>query len=219
MRIRAALTVALAGILVFCLTLGCGKGSGPAEPPPPVAGSGEALYRIKSPEKTVIALERGKKRAEVPVPPEYKIYDQDLIENKGDKPAVMHDLQQKHTFNLAPGARLKIGSRSITMFFGSTKYEFENIGGEFHIVLPKATLGIKGTRFQVDVAENGNAKVELFEGRLAIECQGKITMMESGSKAEIDDSPTPVRLTPSGGTLTTPDPGEEDIQRNRKSTY
>ncbi|HNV70983.1 MAG TPA: hypothetical protein PKO06_14875, partial [Candidatus Ozemobacteraceae bacterium] len=160
MRLRLGSLLTVVVLSVLSLILGCGKERGSVEPPPPVAGSGEALYRIKSPDKTVIALERGKKRAEVPVPPEYKIYDQDLIENKGDKPAVMHDLQKRHTFNLAPGARLKIGSQAITMFFGSTTYEFENIGGEFRIVLPKAALVIKGTKFQVDVTENGSAKVQ-----------------------------------------------------------
>ena len=208
------------GVFLMFQSAGCGKSASSSAPPDPPAGSGEALYRIKAPDKTMIALERGKKRAEVPVPPEYKLFDQDVIENKGTKPAIMNELQKGHTFTLAPGSKVKIGSNSIVMYLGSTIFEFEKVHGEFRIVLPKATLGIKGTRFEVTVQETGNASVRLFEGSIAIECQGRTTTLENQATALIDDSPTPVKITPASGTLpANTGTGEEDIQRNRVSPY
>ena len=207
------------GIFLLFQTPGCSKVASKSPPPPP-PGTGEAIYRIKATEKTFIALERGTRRAEVPLPPEYKLYDLDVIENKGSKPAIISELQNNHKFTLAPESKVKVGYNSLVMYFGKTLFEFEKVNGEFRIVLPRAVLGIRGTRFEVEVQANGNSSVQLFEGKIAIEQDGKTTMLENQGTVNIDNASTPLQIIPASGTQTENIGSDsEDIQRNRTTTY
>ncbi|HOT29390.1 MAG TPA: FecR domain-containing protein [Candidatus Ozemobacteraceae bacterium] len=191
--------VAVALVLLNLLFVGCGK-SGKSSSAAPSVGKGESRYQVSAMEKTIVSLERSSKISELPLPPEYPLHDGDILENKGGKPASIKDLKEGHKFALAPQARVQLGGQKITMFRGKTMFEFRKMNGEFKIVLPGAVLGIRGTRFLVGVQSDGTSVVKMFEGRLEVEKDGKITPLQDQETGVIEKS-SEVQVIPAGGKL------------------
>lgn len=163
---------------------GCGQ-SKKASSVIPVTGQ-SLLYKVTAAEETSITLERSKILADLPLPPEYDLVDGDVLENSGTKPASIKDISEGHKFVLSPKAKIQLGIQKITLFRGKSLYEFKKINGEFKIHLPNAVLGIRGTRFMVEIQPDGKSMIKMFEGKIEITRNGQITPLQDQQMAVID---------------------------------
>jgi hypothetical protein len=160
-------------ILLMAVFPGCRSGGTAKSAKAPARGANEPLYLVKAEAQTTVNLERKGKTEALPLPPEHGLFDQDIVENVGAKPASLSDPREGHRFILAPEARVQVGYQTLTMFRGKSLFEFRKVDGEFKIVLPKAMLGIRGTSFLVVVEPDGTSMVRMFEGRIEIDRQGE----------------------------------------------
>jgi len=176
---------------VLMLNTGCGKKPSSE----PTSGKGEALYWVKAPEKTTVVLDRTGKRSELSLPPEYSLYDSDIIENTGKKPAIVHEIKKGHKFTLAPSARVKLNDQMLTLYQGGTRFEFKKVHGEFKVVLPNSvSLGIRGTDFVVVLNPDGQSVVKMLEGEIIITQEGKGTPLKTPESALIGPASAPVKI-------------------------
>ncbi len=99
---------------------------------------------------------------------------------------------------LKPGTELEAGVNSIRVKKGRVWVSYKNKGAAFSVKTPAATIGIKGTRFKVEVSGDGKTKVALYEGKISIENSFGKSEMNPGDEAEAQASAAPeVRKAPS----------------------
>ncbi len=182
-----SVTAMLAFLLVTLFFYGCGSARKASSGIPSTGGV--SLYKVTAAEETTVALERTKQQTDLPLPPEYDLVDGDTLENKGEKPASIKDIKGGHKFVLSPKAKVKLGVQKLTLYRGKSLFEFRKVNGEFKIFMPNAVLGIRGTRFFVDVQDDGKTIVKMFEGKLEIEKNGQVTPLQNQEMAEIDSTP------------------------------
>jgi len=181
------MAMCLAILLASMVASGCCQNrKASSRMPAPVQMS---IYKMMASEVTTVALERSKQITDLPLPPEYDLTDGDILDNKGGKPASIQDVKDGHKFILSPKAKIKLGVQKLTLYRGKSMFEFRKTNGEFKIHMPNAVLGIRGTKFLVDIKDDGRAIVQMFEGKLAIEKNGHEVLIQGQEIAEIDSTP------------------------------
>jgi len=86
-------------------------------------------------------------------------------------------------FKLKPGTELEAGFNSVRIKKGRIWVSYKNNGAAFSVKTPAATIGIKGTRFKVEVSGDGKTKAALYEGKITIENAFGKSEMNPGDEA------------------------------------
>jgi len=94
-------------------------------------------------------------------------------------------------FKLKPGTELEAGVNNIRIKKGRIWVSYKNNGAAFSVKTPAATIGIKGTRFKVDVSGDGKTKAALYEGKITIENAFGKSEMNSGDEASVTAQSAP----------------------------
>ncbi|HBC76386.1 MAG TPA: hypothetical protein DC017_16365 [Candidatus Wallbacteria bacterium] len=96
------------------------------------------------------------------------------------------------SLKLKPGTQLEAGVNNVRLKKGGIWVSYKNNGVAFSVKTPTATIGIKGTRFKVEVSDDGKTKVALYEGKISIENSFGKSEMNPGDEAEAQASAAPV---------------------------
>jgi len=76
--------------------------------------------------------------------------------------------------------------QAIVMKIGQAYYRFAKLGKKFKVLLPSATLGIRGTAFLVNIDKSGKITVKLDEGVIEIKIRtGEVKVMKAGNTATL----------------------------------
>lgn len=87
---------------------------------------------------------------------------------------------------LEPSTVALAGPDTLSVKRGDTWLRFRKRAGAFRILTPSATLCIRGTAFRLRVGDSGETAVDLAEGRIEVETNGKVLPLEAGSMLRVN---------------------------------
>jgi len=93
--------------------------------------------------------------------------------------------KDKASINLSENTQAKFSTNAIVMKIGKAYYRFTKLGNQFKVLLPHASLGIRGTAFLVKVFLNGEAMVKLDEGNIEIISKSETKILKPGEVSKI----------------------------------
>ncbi len=159
---------------------------------------GEVVFLTMNGQPAPIALARGGSSYQVEVPEKFELLSNDGIQNLHHADLPLADPGSDHLLQLKPNAKLVAGVRTVTIEQGLVRLQFRKLNGEYRVVIPGATLGIRGTTFDVLVRPDQSSAVTLHEGHIVITHNGSTTDLQEGGIAEFGPggSTLKVRLPP-----------------------
>lgn len=163
------------------------------------ARQGETVFLTMNGQPVPVMLNRSGNSFQVEVPEKFVLLSNDGIQNLHTADLPLADPGNNHLLQLKPNAKLVAGVRTVTIEQGLVRLQFRKLNGEYRVVIPGATLGVRGTTFDVLVRPDRSSAVTLHEGRIAITHAGSTTDLEEGGIAEFgpEGSTMKVRMPPS----------------------
>jgi hypothetical protein len=177
------------------LLIGGGLLPGCSSGPPPAAtsgglppGSGDPLYQFQEPSQAKVDLHRSGRTFTPTLAAGEKLFEQDEVHNTAPGLVAITGTLDDCRFGLQPGAKIKLAKQMVQLSQGKTRLTFRKVNGVFRVQVPFATLGIRGTEFDVTIGEGGKALVQMIEGKIEI-TRGEETATLEGTNACLIGAP------------------------------
>lgn len=118
------------------------------------------------------------------------IYDEYVVTDADGSANIYY--MEESSFKVNPSTSVQIVHGGLRILRGKMWVNFKKSGSVFKIVSPSATVGIRGTRFTVEVTENQDTIVDLEEGSVEFENEAGKILMKPGERAAAKKGATPV---------------------------
>ena len=176
-------------ILACCSFWGSGCSSGSAsvkkvqvaDLPP---GDGKPECVLASTDRPAMLIERKRQMFQLSGEKGLPFFNQDRLRNESAMIIELTCANHETVFTLKPKARIAFQPNALVLEQGTGHLFFRKVNGTYKVIIPGATLAIRGTRLQATVNEDRSSEVELYEGSVAmIDAAGKETTLNPGQKA------------------------------------
>ncbi|MBI3038340.1 hypothetical protein HYY75_04700 [bacterium] len=182
------------GFIFFCILIfssifnGCSSNNNQEitklNDPSLIPSGKEKLFRLTGGNSPKIQVKRNGKIFEFAARLNEAFFSQDELRNLSPEVIKLNSTHDEFFFSLRNGTRVIFALGSLTVFEGSLQMEFRKVDGVFKVKIPGAILGIRGTRFDLDVSPEKSIVV-LHEGKISIESTGKEVSLNQGETVSI----------------------------------